>query len=86
MAPHEAKRAALWIVETMAENDATGKSDADRAQERDVVEPGSDDDEALFLALALAGEEVIKAIAKHADNPRPLAERLARLVMEMVKV
>jgi CHC2 zinc finger len=85
MAPHEAKRAALWIVETMADGERVEESGADRVQEPDVVEPGSDDDEALFLALALAGEEVIKAIARHADNPRSLAERLARCVVEMVK-
>jgi hypothetical protein len=85
MAPHEAKRAALWIVETMADGERVEESGADRMQERTVIEPGSDDNEALFLALALAGEEVIKAIARHADNPRSLAERLARCVVEMVK-
>jgi hypothetical protein len=86
MAEFEAKRAALWIVETMADGERVEESGADRVRERDVIEPGSGDDEALFLALALASEEVIKAIARHADNPRPLAERLARFVMEMVKV
>jgi hypothetical protein len=86
LAPYESKTAALWIVETMEEGERVEESGADRVQERTVVEPGSDEDEALFLALALAGEEVIKAIARHADNPRPLAERLARWVVEVVKV
>jgi len=86
MAQFEAKKAALWIVETMAQGGETGQSGADQGQERAIAEPGGDEDEALFLALALAGEHVIRTIALHAENPRPLAERLARLVMEVVKV
>ena len=86
LAEFERKKAALWIIETMGEGEAVEEVDADREQEYVVAEPGGDEDEALFLALALAGKEVIRAIARHADNPRPLAERLARLVMEMVKV
>jgi hypothetical protein len=86
LAPYESKTAALWIVETMAESGETEERGADREQESVVAEPGSDEDEALFLALSLAGEEIIRAIGKHAGNPRPLAERLARLVFEMVKV
>ena len=86
MAQFEAKKAALWIVETMAECDATEESAADREQETMVAEQGSGEDDALLNALTLAGEEIIRAMARHADNPRPLAERLARWVVEMVKV
>jgi hypothetical protein len=89
LAQFESKTAALWIVETMEEDERVvvpNRTEEGTRQERAVVEPGSDEDEALFLALALAGEEVIKAIARHADNPRPLAERLARWVVEAVKV
>jgi CHC2 zinc finger len=85
LAQYEAKTAALWIVETMAECDATEERDAYREQEAMVVEEGSFEDDALLKALTLAGEEIIRAIGKHADNPRPLAERLARWVVEMVK-
>ena len=83
--PEGYKTAALWIVETMAQCDATEESAADRAQETMIAEQGSGEDDALLNALTLAGEEVIQAIAQHADNPRPLAERLARWVVEMVK-
>jgi hypothetical protein len=86
LAQFESKTAALWIVETMAESDAIGESVADRAQETMVAEQGSGEDEAMLQALMLAGEQMIRAIARHADNPRPLAERLARWVVEMVKV
>jgi hypothetical protein len=88
MAQFEAKKAALWIVETMAERDAAKDEviDIDLTRPQSVLEPGSDDDEALFLALSFAGEEIIRAIGKHADNPRPLAERLARWIVEVVKV
>ena len=85
LAQYEAKTAALWIVETMAECDATGESGADQAQAAMVAEESSYEDEALLQALTLAGEEIIRAIGKHADNPRPLAERLARWVMGVVK-
>jgi len=85
MAQFEAKKAALWIVETVAESGAIEASVTDREQEIAIAEPGSDEDETLFLALTLAGEEIIRAIARHADNPRPLAERLARWVMEIVQ-
>lgn len=85
LAEFERKKAALWIIETMGEGEAAEDGVADREQESVVAEPGTDGDEALFLALALAGEEVIRVIARHADNPRPLAERLARWVMGVVK-
>jgi hypothetical protein len=70
----------------MAECDTTGESVAGRVQEVMVAEEHGVGDEALLEALTLAGEEVIRAIAQHADNPRPLAERLARWVVEVVKV
>jgi CHC2-type zinc finger protein len=86
LAPYESKTAALWIVETMAESDATEEPIADQALEAIVAEESSHEDEALLQALTLAGEAIIRAIAHHADNPRPLAERLARWIVEMVKV
>ena len=86
LAEFERKKAALWILETMGEGEAAEDGVSDRELESVATEAGSDEDEALFLALALAGEEVIRAIARHADNPRALAERLARFVMEVVKV
>lgn len=85
MAPFEAKKAALWIVETMAESDATEEPITDQAQEAMVAEEDSCEDEVLLKTLTLAGEEIIRAIGKHADNPRPLAERLARWIMEVVR-
>jgi hypothetical protein len=85
LAPYESKTAALWIVETMASSDTTQENEQE-GRTPIVAEPGSDEDEALFLALALAGEAIIRAIGKHADNPRPLAERLARWVVEVVKI
>jgi hypothetical protein len=89
LAPYESKTAALWIVETMEEGERAvvpNCLEEGKRQEHTVAEPGSDEDEALFLALALAGEAIIRAIGKHADNPRPLAERLARWVVEVVKI
>jgi hypothetical protein len=85
LAEFQRREAALWIIETMGQGEAAEEGSADQEQESAVVEPGSDEDEALFLALALAGEEIIRAIARHTDNPRPLAERLARWVVEVVK-
>lgn len=85
-AEFQRREAALWIIEAMGQGEAAEEVSADREQESVVAEPGSDEDEALFLALALAGEEIIKAIARHADNPRPLAERLVRWIVEVVKV
>ena len=85
LAQFEAKTAALWIVETMAESDATEEGGADQAQETTVVEEGEDDDAAMIEALTVAGEHIIRALARYAENPRPLAVRLARLVMEVVK-
>ena len=85
LAEFQRREAALWIIETMGEGEAAEDGVAGREQESVATEPGSDGDEALFLALTLAGEEMIRAIARHADNPRPLAERLARWAMEMVK-
>jgi CHC2 zinc finger len=83
MAQFEAKKAALWIVETVAESGATEDRVADQAAM--VGEDAGVDDEALLEALRLAGEHIIRTIARHADNPRPLAERLARWVMGVVK-
>jgi CHC2 zinc finger len=83
MAQFEAKKAALWIVETVAESGATEDRVADQAAM--VGEDAGVDDEALLEALTLAGEHIIRTIARHADNPRPLAERLARWVMGVVK-
>lgn len=85
LAEFERKKAALWIIETMGEGEAAEDGVADREQAMIVAEPGTDEDETLFLALTLAGEEVIRTIARHADNPRPLAERLAWWVMGVVK-
>jgi hypothetical protein len=82
-APFEAKKAALWIVETVAEGETVEHEEVDQAAI--VAEEGSGNDEGMIEALTLAGEHIIRAIARHAENPRPLAERLARWVMEVVK-
>ena len=82
-APYEAKKAALWLVETMAEGETVEDKEVDQAAM--VAEEGTGDDEAMIAALTLAGEHIIRAIALHAENPRPLAERLAQWVVEMVK-
>jgi hypothetical protein len=39
----------------------------------------------LVKLLAVAGEQLITLIAKHADNPKPLAERLTRWMVEGLK-
>jgi hypothetical protein len=81
LAEFQRREAALWIIETMGEGEAV----EDEVVDQPAVEPLADD-EAMLIALTLAGEEMIRAIARHADNPRPLAERLARLVVGVVKV
>jgi hypothetical protein len=43
------------------------------------------DDEMLVQLFTVAGEQLITLIAKHADNPKPLAERLARWLVEGLK-
>lgn len=70
LAEFERKKAALWIIETMGEGEAVEEYETPV-----VAEQGSDENESLLKALTLAGEEVIRAIARHADNPRPLAEQ-----------
>ena len=80
LAEFQRREAALWIIETMGEGEAVEEYETPV-----VAEQGSDENESLLKALTLAGEEVIRAIAHHADNPRPLAERLARWVMGVVK-
>ena len=85
LAEFERKKAALWIVETMAESDAVEERIPEQVHEAMVAEDESVNDEAILKALTLAGEQVIRAIGKYTENPRPLAERLARWVLEVVK-
>jgi DNA primase len=84
LAEFQRREAALWIIETMGQDKAAEDKEVDQATM--VAEEGTSDDEAMIEALTLAGEHIIRAIARYAENPRPIAERLARLVMEVVKV
>ena len=43
------------------------------------------DDEMLVRLFTVAGEQLIGLIAQHAENPKPLAERLARWLVEGLK-
>jgi hypothetical protein len=79
LASFESKQAALWIVETMHDNEVAGESPQ---QEGDITEQGESDDEMLLRLFTVAGEQLIALIAKHANNPKPLAERLARWIVE----
>ena len=61
-----------------------GEAAEDEIAEQPLAEIVTDD-EAMLEALTVAGEEIIRAIARHVEKTRPLAERLARWVVEMVK-
>src|SRR5688572_10290786 len=82
LATFESKQAALWIIETMQDNEA-----ADEIHEHDGenAEQDKSDDEMLMRLFTVAGEQLIGLIAKHAENPKPLAERLARWLIEGLK-
>jgi DNA primase len=83
LATFESKQAALWIIETMHDKEAT-----DEVHERggENAGQGESDDEMLVKLFTVAGEQLIAAIAKHAENPKPLAERLARWVVKGLKI
>jgi hypothetical protein len=82
LAAFESKQAALWIVEIMHDNEA---ADETRQQDGEIAAQGESDDEMLLRLFTVAGEQLITLIAKHADNPKPLAERLARWLVEGLK-
>jgi DNA primase len=82
LAAFESKQAALWIIETMHDNE----SEVETHQCHDEnAEQDKGDDEMLMKLFTVAGEQLITLIAKHADNPAPLAERLARGIVEGLK-
>jgi hypothetical protein len=78
----ESKQAALWIIETMHDNEA--EHEAHEGGGENTVEVESDD-EMLVQLFTVAGEQLLALIAKHANNPKPLAERLARWLVEGLK-
>jgi DNA primase len=79
LATFESKQAALWIIETMQDKEAEVEL---RECDGENVEQDTNDDEMLMKLFTVAGEQLITLIAKHANNPTPLAERLARWVVE----
>ena len=83
LAAFESKQAALWIIETMQDNKAVNET---CQQDGENTEHGESDDEILMKLFTVAGEQLITLIAKHADNPKPLAERLARWVIKAFKM
>src|SRR5688500_16021533 len=81
-AAFEAKKSALWVVETMADSES---KDETSEQETKVSDEHEIDNEQLIQLFTVAGEQLIGLIAKHADNPQPLAERLARWLVDGLK-
>ena len=71
LADFETKKAALWIVETVADKEVVDQPHVEVIQDNGDDEP---DDELLVRLFAVAGEQLIGLIAKHADNPRPLGD------------
>ena len=82
LADFETKKAALWIVETVSDKEVVEQPHVEVIQDKVDDEP---DDELLIKLFVVASEQLIGMIAKHADNPRPLAERLARWAVEALK-
>jgi DNA primase len=82
LATFESKQAALWIIETMQDKEAEVEL---REGDGENVEQDTNDDEMLMKLFTVAGEQLITLIAKHANNPTPLAERLAQWVVEGLK-
>jgi hypothetical protein len=82
LATFESKQAALWIVETMHDNEVADESPQ---QDGGIAAQGENDDEMLMRLFTVAGEQLISLIAKHAENPTPLAERMARWLVEGLK-
>jgi hypothetical protein len=82
LAAFESKQAALWIIETMHDNEVADETHQQDGENTVQVES---DDEILVKLFTVASEQLITLIAKHAENPKPLAERLARWLVEGLK-
>ena len=83
LATFESKKAALWIIETIQDKEATDDTCEHDGKNAEQIES---DDEMLVKLFTVAGEQLIALIAKHANNPKPIAERVARWVVEVLKV
>jgi DNA primase len=82
LATFESKQAALWIIETMHDDEAEHEA---QQCDGENTEQDESDDEILVKLFTVAGEQLITLIAKHVNNPKPLAERLARWLVEGLK-